>query len=137
VIEGSHFWEDRWIGTTTLSSNTHPYIILLKGCVISISIKYMVYTCFYWGEMVGMAKPSALATGGHSKKKKPDNFKWSLTPTWIFFIKSMNVDYINGHSRFLKKYSWRIKVPLKFRTFMWFFLLEKIYLTRITLLEYI
>jgi hypothetical protein len=32
----------------------------------------------------------------------------------------MYVDYLNGHTVFLRKYLWKIKVPLKIKTFMWF-----------------
>jgi hypothetical protein len=32
----------------------------------------------------------------------------------------MYADIMNGHTVFLKKYLWKIKVPLKIRIFMWF-----------------
>jgi hypothetical protein len=34
---------------------------------------------------------------------EPDSFKWSLTTTCIFSVKSMYADYMNGHTIFLKK----------------------------------
>jgi hypothetical protein len=34
---------------------------------------------------------------------EPDSFKWRLTATGIFFVKSMYADYMNGHTAFLKK----------------------------------
>jgi hypothetical protein len=60
---------------------------------------------------------------------EPDSFKWRLTTTGIFSVKSMYADYMNGHTAFLKKYLWKIKVPLKIRIFMWF-LYKKVILTK-------
>jgi hypothetical protein len=51
---------------------------------------------------------------------EPNSFKWCLTTTGIFTIKSIFANYINGHTVFLKKYTWKIKVPLKVHIFMWF-----------------
>jgi hypothetical protein len=60
---------------------------------------------------------------------EPDSFKWNFTTTGIFSIKSMYADYMNGHTVFLKKYLWKIKVPLKICIFMWF-LYKKMILTK-------
>jgi hypothetical protein len=60
---------------------------------------------------------------------EPDSFKWNLATTGIFFVKSMYADYMNGHTVFLKKYLWKIKVPLKIRIFMWF-IYKKVILTK-------
>jgi hypothetical protein len=34
---------------------------------------------------------------------EPHGFKWNLTTTGIFSVKSMYADYMNGHTVFLKK----------------------------------
>jgi hypothetical protein len=60
---------------------------------------------------------------------EPDSFKWNLTSTGIFSVKSMYADYMNGHTVFLKKYLWKIKVPFKIGIFMWF-LYKKVILTK-------
>jgi hypothetical protein len=60
---------------------------------------------------------------------EPDSFKWNLTTKGIFSVKSMYVDYMNGHTVFLKKKLWKIKVPLKIQIFMWF-LSKKVILTK-------
>lgn len=49
-----------------------------------------------------------------------DVFKWSLTASGCFTVKSMYLDLVNGYTVYLKKYIWKIKVPLKIRIFMWF-----------------
>jgi hypothetical protein len=51
---------------------------------------------------------------------EPDRFKWSLTTKGSFSVKYMYANIMNGHTIFLKKYLWKIKVRLKFRIFMWF-----------------
>jgi hypothetical protein len=38
----------------------------------------------------------------------------------LFSVKSMYIDYMDDHTKYLHKYLWKIKVPLKIRFFMWF-----------------
>jgi hypothetical protein len=49
-----------------------------------------------------------------------DTFRWNLTNSGSFTVKSMYLDLLNDHTMYLKKYIWKIKVPLKIRIFMWF-----------------
>jgi hypothetical protein len=49
-----------------------------------------------------------------------DTFKWNLTESGQFSIKSLYAELLNGNTKFLRKYLWRLKVPLKIRIFMWF-----------------
>lgn len=58
-----------------------------------------------------------------------DQFIWKLTNIGIFTVKSMYLDQMNGHTRFLYKYLWKLKVPLKIKIFMWF-LKNKVLLTK-------
>ena len=58
-----------------------------------------------------------------------DAFRWGLTAHGTFTVKSMYSDYMNGHTRFLHKYIWRMKVPLKIRILMCF-LHRKVLLTK-------
>jgi hypothetical protein len=59
----------------------------------------------------------------------PDIFVWKLTTSGIFSVKSMYADIMNGYTVFLRKYIWKIKVPLKIKIFMWF-LYKKVILTK-------
>jgi hypothetical protein len=52
-----------------------------------------------------------------------------LTTSGVFSVKSMYLDFMNDNVRFLCKYIWKIKVPLKIRIFMWF-LHKKVLLTK-------
>jgi hypothetical protein len=63
-----------------------------------------------------------------------DSFKWNLTTTDIFSVKFMYADYMNRHTVFLKKYLWKIRVPLKIRIFMWF-LYKKVISTKDNLVK--
>jgi hypothetical protein len=49
-----------------------------------------------------------------------DKFIWRLTDSGNFSVKSMYLDLMNGHSVYLRKYLWKIKIPLKIKIFMWF-----------------
>jgi hypothetical protein len=46
---------------------------------------------------------------------EPDKFVWKLTDSGLFTVKSMYLDYMNGHTRFLRKYLWKLKIPLKIK----------------------
>jgi hypothetical protein len=50
-----------------------------------------------------------------------DLFVWSLTNSGKFSVKSMYLDMMNDQTKYLKKYIWKIEVPLKIKIFMWFF----------------
>jgi hypothetical protein len=49
-----------------------------------------------------------------------DVFVWGLTASDAFSVKSMYLDYMNGHPKYLRKYIWKMKVPLKIKILMWF-----------------
>jgi hypothetical protein len=49
-----------------------------------------------------------------------DNFVWSLTNSGEFTLKSLYLDLLNDDTKYLKKYIWKMKVPLKIKVFMWF-----------------
>jgi hypothetical protein len=57
------------------------------------------------------------------------SFSWSLTAPGIFSVRSLYADFMNDHINFLKKYFWKLKVPLKITIFMWF-LFKKVLLTK-------
>lgn len=59
---------------------------------------------------------------------EPDRFVWKLTTYGLFSVKSMYEDLMNDHTPYLRKYLWKLKIPLKIKIFMWF-LSNKILLT--------
>ena len=58
-----------------------------------------------------------------------DTFRWKLTMSGAFTVSSMYADCMHGHTPFLRKYLWKLKVPLKIKIFMWF-LNRKVILTK-------
>jgi hypothetical protein len=60
---------------------------------------------------------------------EPDVFFWKLTDSGLFSVKSMYLDLMNGHTIFLRKYLWQLKILLKIKIFMWF-LSNKMLLTK-------
>ena len=64
----------------------------------------------------------------------PDKFKWRLTFSGLFSVKSLYFDYMNDHTIYLRKYVWKLKVPLKIKIFMWF-LSRKVLLTKDNLVK--
>jgi hypothetical protein len=51
-----------------------------------------------------------------------DIFVWKLNTSGTFSVKSMYADIKNGHTIFLRKYIWKIKVSLKIRSLCGFFI---------------
>jgi hypothetical protein len=48
-----------------------------------------------------------------------DVFVWGLTTSGVFIVKSMYLDLLDDDTKYLKKYIWKMKVPL-IKVFMWF-----------------
>ena len=65
---------------------------------------------------------------------EPDRFVWKLTTTGLFSVKSMYEDLMNDHTPYLRKYLWKLKIPLKIKIFMWF-LSNKVLLTKDNLVK--
>jgi hypothetical protein len=63
-----------------------------------------------------------------------DMFVWGLTSSGIFSVKSMYLDLLDDDTKYLKKYIWKMKVPLKIKIFMWF-LHRKVILTKDNLIK--
>ena len=55
-----------------------------------------------------------------------DTCTWKLIPSGVFSVRSLYADSMNGHTRFLKTYLWKLKVPLEIKILCGFFI-EKCY----------
>ena len=69
-----------------------------------------------------------------SLANEPDSFIWRLTTNGLFSVKSLYADLLHGSTRFLRKYLWKLKVPLKIKIFLWF-LNRKVILTKDNLIR--
>jgi hypothetical protein len=129
------FWEDVWLGGTPLS---HQYPALYN---ITQHKNVLVSTVFatepinisfrrglndnkwvQWLHLCQRLITIDLTT-------EPDKFIWKLTDSGIFSVKSMYLDWMNDHTVYLRKYLWKLKIPLKIKIFMWF-LSNKVLLTK-------
>jgi hypothetical protein len=63
-----------------------------------------------------------------SLTKGQDQFQWGLTSSGSSSVKSIYLDLLNGHTPFLGKHIWKMKVPLKIKILTWF-LHRKVLLT--------
>jgi hypothetical protein len=58
-----------------------------------------------------------------------DVFVCGFTALGGFTVKSMYLDLLNDNTKYLRKYIWKMKVPLKIKVFLWF-LHRKVILTK-------
>jgi hypothetical protein len=63
-----------------------------------------------------------------------NKFVWDLTPSGCFTVRSMYLDILDDQTKYLRKYIWKMKVPLKIKIFMWF-LHHKVILTKDNLVK--
>jgi hypothetical protein len=61
-----------------------------------------------------------------------DEFKWNLSATWLFTIRSIYHALINDVKVFYFKHLWKLKIPLKIKVFMWY-LIRGVALTKYNL----
>ena len=133
--KGTRFWEDTWLGNTPLAAQYPSLynIVRHKNVVVNDVLSHnplnigfrRVLTGNKWLAWLDLVEKLM----GVDLSNEPDKFKWRLTQSSQFTLKSMYVDYMNWDTRFLKRYLWRLKVPLKIKIFMWF-LYKKVLLTK-------
>ena len=49
-----------------------------------------------------------------------DNFRWNLTKSGLFIVRTFYLYLIDRHPPFTHKLIWKLKVPLKIKIFFWF-----------------
>jgi hypothetical protein len=133
--ESTRFWEDVWLGDTPLAVQyPNLYSIasyknvrvssVLGGATLNISFRRNIIGDRWttWLNLVEKLMEIELSD-------EKDSFRWNLTESGLFSVKSLYTDIMHGHTKFLSKYLWKLKVPLKIRIFMWF-LNKKVILTK-------
>jgi hypothetical protein len=122
----TRFWEDIWLGDTPLKDQypmlynivNHANVTVaqaLASNALNIGFR-RVLTPYKWDRWVDLVTRVMSVQRTDSE----DTFRWKLTNSGSFTVKSMYLDLLNDHTMYLKKYIWKIKVPLKIRIFMWF-----------------
>jgi hypothetical protein len=123
----TRFWEDIWLGDTPLKDQypmlynivNHTNVTVaqaLASNALNIGFR-RVLTTYKWDRWVDLVTRVMSVQRTDSE----DTFRWNLTNSGSFTVKSMYLDLLNDHTMYLKKYIWKIKVPLKIRIFIWFF----------------
>ena len=134
--ENTRFWEDTWLGDKPLS-HQYPSLynivhhkevsvasVLSQAPPLNIGFR-RVLTANKWTRWLHLV--SRLIDVQLTNQR--DAFVWKLTNNGVFTVKSLYLDFMSGHTHFLRKYIWKMKVPLKIKIFMWF-LFRKVILTK-------
>jgi hypothetical protein len=129
------FWEDVWLGDTPLSQQYESLYNIVNGKQVavadvlganSLNISFRrTLTPNKWVQWLELVE--RLMNIQLSNEK--DTFVWRLTTSGGFTVKSMYLDLLDDQTKYLRKYIWKIKVPLKIKIFMWF-LHRKVILTK-------
>jgi hypothetical protein len=136
----TRFWEDIWLGDKSLAEDypTLYNIVYHKNVTVASVLGLTPLNLRFrrtlsgnkWDRWTHLLHRLILV----QLTDMDDVFKWKLSSSGIFTVKSMYTDLLNGHTVYLKKYIWKMKVPLKIRIFMWF-LHRKVILTKDNLVK--
>jgi hypothetical protein len=129
------FWEDVWLGGTSLA-NQYPslyHIVQSKNVTVASVLSSVPLNVSFRRVLNGNKWTAWL----HLCRRlmtvnlvdEQDKFVWKLTTSGVFSVKSMYEDLMNDHTPYLRKYLWKLKIPLKIKIFMWF-LNNKVLLTK-------
>jgi hypothetical protein len=120
------FWEDTWLGDAPLASQYPSLynIVRRKNALVAevltnrpLNLEFRrSLTGNKWDAWIDLVQRLMFISLSDEK----DALVWRLTTSGSFSVKSMYADYMNGHTIFLRKYIWKLKIPLKVRIFMWF-----------------
>jgi hypothetical protein len=129
------FWEDVWLGDKTLA-HQYPslyYIVQHRNVLVADVLAQVPLNIQFrrvlhgnkWMDWLHLCGRFMYVTLGD----QTDSFVWNLTTSGLFTVKSMYGDLMNDHTPFLRKYLWKLKIPLKIKKIMWF-LNNKVLLTK-------
>jgi hypothetical protein len=126
----TRFWEDTWLGDMPLAQQYPSLynIVQHKNVMVSMVLNQTpINVCFRqglndrkWIEWLNFCQKLITVTLTH----EPDRFVWNLTDSGLFTVKSMYIDLMNGHTRFLRKYLWKLKFPLKIKNLCGSFIIK-------------
>ena len=120
--ESTRFWEDTWLGDKPLAiqypslfniaqrKNVSVANALAQAPPLNIGFRRVLTGNRWdrWLHLVSRLMDVQLSDSA-------DVFKWTLTTSGMFTVKSLYLDYLSDNTRFLRKYIWKMKVPLKIK----------------------
>jgi hypothetical protein len=134
------FWEDIWMGDTSLAAQYPSLynIVQHKNVTVAHVLAQSPLDIRFRRHLAGHKWTSWLHLCQRlmavQLNDELDRFIWKLTPSGLFSVKSMYEDLMNEPTPFLRKYLWKLKIPLKIKIFMWF-LNNKVLLTKDNLVK--
>jgi hypothetical protein len=125
--KNTSFWGDKWLGDVPLSQQYPSLFSIVERKQVSVADvleNRPLHVTFrrtltpnkwaLWLELVERLMYIQLTN-------EDDSFVWSLTNLGSFTVKSFYLDLLDDKTKYLRKYIWKIKIPLKkIKIFMWF-----------------
>jgi len=122
----TRFWDDTWVGDKPLKVKypslynivREPHATVSKVMTTSplnISFRRALVDnkLAEWLSLVARISNVELVEGS-------DYFRWSLTKSGLFSVRSMYLYLIDTQTPFRHRKIWKIKIPLKIKIFLWF-----------------
>jgi hypothetical protein len=117
----TRFWEDIWLGESSLASQypslynivNHKNVLVahvLAHVPLNIGFR-RVLSGNKWTTWLHLCQRLMMV----NLNNEPDCFMWKLTTNGLFTVKSMYEDLMNDHTTYLRKYLWKMKIPLKIK----------------------
>jgi exonuclease III len=122
----TRFWIDTWTGNLPLKDK-YPSLYniardrqttvakVMSSSPLDISFRRSLvdHNLRMWLNLVASISNVLLVQG-------TDYFKWTLTKSGLFTVRSMYRDAMDNHPPFQHKKIWKYKIPLKIKIFLWF-----------------
>ena len=120
--EQTRFWEDTWLGRVSLQTE-YPSLYAIASNKHSTDKHSTVHNVLgtapinlpFRRVLIGDNRTNWLILVERLMRvnliKEEDRFKWTLTSNGAFTVKSYYEDLVNGHTRYLRKYLWKLKIP--------------------------
>jgi hypothetical protein len=122
----ARFWEDTWLGNRPLADQYPSLYNIVRNKNVTVATTLATtpvnigfrrsLTGVRWDRWIHLVQ-RLMSIQLNSNN---DVFKWNLVESGRFLVKSMYLDMLNDNIVFLRKYIWKMKVPLKIKIFMWF-----------------
>jgi hypothetical protein len=135
------FWEDRWLGSQPLMTQFPSLynIVPKKSATVASVFETVPLNVSFQRALVGenlrLWHLLVLRVAQVELCGENDRFKWDLSVTGHFSVRSMYRALLNNNHVSYNKTLWSLKVPLKIKIFMWY-LIRGVVLTKDNLLRH-